>query len=277
MHAVPKKPLLEEDADLSEGPRPIGQPAMFSLRLRWVGLMLACTVLWVLGYRFVQGWWQAEYAARWTILSGLGLIFLLWRLWRNLAENHRPGEEVLLPKLGWGGALTFWRGVLTSALLGFLISPQPQGGQAWLPGAFFCAGVLLLPLAGWLSCREKRVTCLGSNLAAPVNSASLLIGTLLVVQYGQAPWWYLLVGLGHSLYLVWVWLRQRKGQPVYPLTRGGLHSALAALEYPFLGLMLLPLFSPPLTTIAASAAMPLLLFCLWKDWQLATRTPLENP
>ena len=273
MHAVPRKrtPLEDEEEDLPEAPRPIGQPAMFSLRLRWVGLMLVCTVLWVLGYRFVQSWWEAGYAARWAMVSGLGLGMFLWWLWRGLGENHRPGEDVLLPKLGWGGALTFWRGVLACALFGFLISPQPQGWQAWLPGGIFSAAALLLPLAGWLARGEKLVTCLGSSLTGLVNHASLLIGTVLVVQYGQAPWWYLLVAVGRMLYIAAVDARRRLGQPITPLERRGPHRALAALEYIFLSLMLLPLLSPPVTTWAAMALMPLFIFCLWKDWQLNVR------
>lgn len=272
MHAVPRKriPLEDEEEDLPPGPPVIEQPALFSLRLRWAGLMLVSAVLWVLGYRFFKGWWQAEYAARWMILSGLGLGFFLWRMLRALPENHRAAGEALLPKLGLGLTMTFWRGVLGSALLGFLISPQPQGWQAWLPGVVFAVSALLKPVSEFLARREGLVTCLGKRLEALVDAASLLTATLLAVQYGQAPWWYLLVGLGHALYLVGLWLRQRQDKPVSPLTRSASHRALSILEYALLCVILIPLFAPPLTTIAASVLMLVLLFGLWKDWRLAS-------
>ncbi|MBN2146527.1 MAG: hypothetical protein JW726_04025 [Anaerolineales bacterium] len=226
-------------------------PALFDLRLRWVGYLLACAVLWVLGYRFVQSWWEPAYAARWMILSGLALAYLLWSLWRGLEHNAHSAEGSLVANFGFATVITIWRGVLVAALAGFLISPCPSGWQAWLPGAL----LILITLIGWANAfivqRGTNPTLLGTMLETRLNELSFLIAVVLVVQYGQAPWWYLIIGLYPFLLQAIAWLRRRQGKPLYRLPTSRLSRLLAGVQQTFLCAILLPIFSPPATTVAA--------------------------
>ncbi|HZD58007.1 MAG TPA: hypothetical protein VE136_14850, partial [Anaerolineales bacterium] len=107
------------------------------LRKRWAGLAFAGVLTLTMGYALLQSEWQPLYAARWLLFAALGFTYLLGIVWAGLGENYRKGEGELLPSFGAGNYLTLFRGALIATVMGFLLSPRPEGWVAWLPGVCY--------------------------------------------------------------------------------------------------------------------------------------------
>lgn len=202
------------------------------------------------GYFYLRHAWETQFALRWLVLSGAAAAYLLWILWRNLPLNQAMTGDVLFPQLGLPNLVTYWRGFLVAAAAGFMFSPRPSGDALWIPGALYSFGVLPDFLDGYLARATRRSTRLGENLDVTVDGLAVLSGTLLAVQYGQAPAWYLSVGLARYLYLFGIWMRRRTGRPIYDLPPNMLRRALAGTQMGFTMVLLWPLFGPPATHFA---------------------------
>jgi hypothetical protein len=100
-----------------------------SLKRSWALCALSSATYLSVGYTVLRLEWQASAASRWLGLASLTILYLLVVLGRNLDKNNRPGENRLLPDLGWGNWMTLLRGVFIASLVGFLFSPHLQG---WL-------------------------------------------------------------------------------------------------------------------------------------------------
>lgn len=241
-------------------------PPMNQLHMRWVLAALLSTSLLLLGYTLLLQEWGGSYARRWLLLSSAGIAYLLRLVWVNLEHNHRPGESQLLPGLGVANLTTILRGVLLALLTGFLFSPVPEGWLAWAPGLLYTTAALADALDGYLARRARQVTLMGSNLDIGLDGWGVLVASLLAVQYGQVPLWYLAVALARPLFLAGTWLRRRWGLPIHPLPPSVRRRTFAGLQMGFLFFILLPVFSPPGTHIAAAAfALPFLVGFL-VDW-----------
>lgn len=239
--------------------RPIPDPVR-SLRNHWLTYFLANVAMIVLGFNLLYAVWQPEFAWRWLGLSTVVAIYNLWTLWRGLPFNYRPGEPTLLPELGAGNVLTITRGLFTAALAGFLFSPWPAGGLAWAPGLLYLAVIVCDYFDGYLARVTNHTTRLGEKLDLSLDGLGVLVGAGLAVQYQQVPLWYLSVALARYLFLIAVWLRKKLGQPIYPLPPNSSRRAIAGLQMGFLAVVLLPIFSPPGTHLAALFfALPFLL------------------
>jgi len=231
-----------------------------NLRNHWLIYFLVNVAAIVLGFTLLRAVWQPELALRWLGLTTVVVVYNLWTLWRGLPFNHRPGESVLLPKLGAGNILTLTRGLFTAALAGFLFSPWPAGGLAWAPGLLYLLVIVSDYFDGYLARISNHTTRLGEKLDLSLDGLGVLIGAGLAVQYQQAPVWYLSVALARYLFLIGVWLREKLGKPTYPLTPNTGRRVFAGLQMGFLAVVLLPLFSPPGTHLAALFfALPFLL------------------
>jgi len=230
------------------------------LRRRWGVFAASCVIYLGSGYALLRHWWSPANSARWLALVSLALVYLLVVLGRNLGSNHRPGESRLLPTFGWGNRATLLRGLLLAGLLGFLFSPRPTGPAAWLPGILYTLAILADFLDGYLARVTNHATELGEILDMNFDGVGMLGASLLAVSYGQAPWWYLLVGLARTLYLGGIWIRERLGAPIYELPPSITRRGLAGLQMGFLAAILWPVFSPPGTHIAAALfGLPFLL------------------
>jgi CDP-diacylglycerol--glycerol-3-phosphate 3-phosphatidyltransferase len=239
--------------------RPILDP-LRSLRKHWLAYFLVNVTVIVLGFNLLHAVWQPEFALRWLGITTVVAIHNLWTLWRGLPFNHRPGESILLPKLGAGNVLTITRGLFTAALAGFLFSPWPAGGLAWAPGLLYLAVIVCDYFDGYLARVANHTTRLGEKLDLSLDGLGVLIGASLAVQYQQVPLWYLSVALARYLFLIGVWLRKKLSQPIYPLPPNSSRRAFAGLQMGFLAVVLMPIFSPPGTHLAALFfALPFLL------------------
>jgi CDP-diacylglycerol--glycerol-3-phosphate 3-phosphatidyltransferase len=237
------------------------------LRLKWSLAAILGTVFWLSFFAWLQTWWQHPYPTRWLLVSGLALVYLLWILWRGLPDNHRQEENKLLPTFGLGNLLSIARGYIMVFFCGFLFSPWPDiRWMAWLPGLLYTLAALPDFVDGIAARLTNHVTKLGENLDISIDSLGVLGVSLLSVQYGQVPWWYLLVGLARYIFLVAIWLRQRLGFPIYDLSFSVRRRGYAALAMGLFFVILYPVFTPPGTDIVALIfAIYILGGFLW-DW-----------
>lgn len=246
--------------------------ATVKLRIRWgifAGSVLVCLLL---GYQIAKSvWYQPVVPFRWAVLSALAYVYLLVGLWRNLDKNHRPGEIDLLPTFGWGNTLSLVRGVLMMALVGFLFQPRPGAGslndwRSWVPGLLYTLAALPDYVDGYFARITNHVTKLGEWLDMTLDSVGVLAATFLAFQYGTIPWWYLPIGLARYLFLAGIWLRERRGLPVYEMPYSVRRRGFAALKMGFMFVILLPPFMAPGTHLGAAAfGIPFAAGFLW-DW-----------
>lgn len=235
--------------------------AMHSLRNRWLLFAfsggLAIAAVWFLLFRAGLPAW------RWLPFTAVTFSYLLVVFWQGLAENRRPDEERLLPRLGPGNWMTLLRGLLTALLAGFLLLPRPEAVDmplaAWLPGILYGSAVLADFLDGYLARISGQSTRLGERLDMSFDGIGVLVASALAVSYGQAPLFYLLVGLARYLFIGLVALHSKLGLPVHPLPANPARRGLAGLQMGFLTVLLLPVFTPPGTHLASAAfALPFL-------------------
>lgn len=219
----------------------------------------------------------AQYAAMWLILPTLAVAYQLTTLLRNLPTNVRHGETELLPSLGWGNRLTILRGFLAAGVMGFLLLPQPGGWLAWLPGILYILSCAADFFDGYVARITNHATRLGEVLDMSFDGIGVLAASLLAVQYGQAPAWYVLVGLARYLFLGGLWLRRRLRKPIYELPPSMSRRVFAGLQMGFLAILLLPLFSPPGTHIAAALFGLPLLFGFGRDWLYVSGVLKQRP
>jgi CDP-diacylglycerol--glycerol-3-phosphate 3-phosphatidyltransferase len=195
--------------------------------------------------------WNPYHSIRWLVISAIGLLYLTGILWRNLDKNHRPSEIQLLPTLGLGNNLTLLRGWLLAALGGFLLSPAPDGYLAWLPALIYSLAIAIDFLDGYAARVSNHVTRLGEILDINLDGVGVMIATLLAIQYGTLPLWYLAVALARYLFLAGIRIREERGLVVRELGPSLRRRAYAGLQMGFLSTMLWPIFTPPGTPVAA--------------------------
>lgn len=236
------------------------------LRKQWLSFTIVSLVFLASGFLVLYYWWDPASASRWLLLVAIGAVYMIVTLWRGLPYNHPPGDTILLDTLGAANWATLLRGLLLAGLAGFLFSPRPLGWLAWVPGLLYTIAALVDILDGYLARVTNHATLLGEHLDMSLDGAGVLIASALAVQYGQVPFWYLLVGLSRYLFLAGIWIRERLHRQIHPLPPSAHRRAIAGLQMGFLAVILLPLFSPPGTYLAAALiALPFLVSFL-KDW-----------
>jgi CDP-diacylglycerol--glycerol-3-phosphate 3-phosphatidyltransferase len=227
-------------------------------------LLLLCSFFWL------QSWWLYPYPLRWLLVSGLAMCYLLWVLWNGLGDNHRQGETELLGTFGLGNLLSIGRGYIMVLFCGFLFSPWPDHGwTAWLPGLLYTLAALPDFVDGIAARLTNHVTQLGESLDMSIDSIGVLGVTLLSVQYGQAPWLYLLVGLARYIFIAGIWLRNKLDLPVHDLRFSVRRRGYAALGMGLFFVILYPIFTPPGTHAVALIFSAYILGGFLWDW-LAT-------
>ncbi len=236
------------------------------LQSAWRRYTLGSFLFILLGAVFLGLAWQPAYGLLWAPLPFLAMVYQSEFLRRNLGANHRAGETALLPDLGWGNRLTLLRGVLVAGMMGFLVLPRPPGWLAWLPGLLYVLSDAADFFDGYVARVANHATRLGEQLDMSFDGLGVLAASLLLVQYGQVPPWYLLVGAARYLFVLGQALRTRLGRPVYPLPPSRARRVFAGLQMGFLGVVMLPVFAPPGTWIAATLFGAPLLAGFARDW-----------
>ena len=231
-----------------------------------MGMIFVQVILLVSGTFLLGAWWEVGPAYQWFGLAAFFSLLYFWAVWRGLESNHHPGEAAILPDFGPGNLLTIFRGMLLMLLAGFLFSAWPQGMVAYLPGVLYGFAALADLFDGYLARISNHQTRLGEGLDLSLDGLGILIASFLLVQYGQVPIWYLLVGLARYLFVGGIWLRKRLDKPVYPLAENSARRPFAGAQMGFAAVLLFPVFSPPGIFLAAALfAVPFLIGFLL-DW-----------
>ena len=88
----------------------------------------------------------------------------------------------------------------------------------------------------------------------------------LAIQYGKLPLWYLILGFGRQLFVLGMWLRQRRGLPVYDLPPSEQRRIIAGLQTGFITVVLWPALSAEVTWLAGYLFAVPLIFSFGRDW-----------
>ncbi|MDL5363936.1 CDP-alcohol phosphatidyltransferase family protein [Halalkalicoccus sp. NIPERK01] len=234
------------------------------LRLRWVVVAAIAAVVTALSFGGLRLLLADGLARRWLLLTIPVLAYVLALFWRFLPRNRDAGR--LLPSLGPGTLLTLARGVLIAFLAGFLLLPRPTESLVWLPALLYGTAVLADYADGAVARLTDHVTTLGARLDTEFDALGILIAPLLAVAYGQLPVWYLSVSVARYLFVLGRWLRRHRGRPVFDLPPRRGRRPLAGLQMAFLTLVLSPVVSTPLTTVAAVFVATPFVAGFVRDW-----------
>jgi CDP-diacylglycerol--glycerol-3-phosphate 3-phosphatidyltransferase len=240
--------------------------ALFRLQQTWRRLTLLAIVGLLAGFGGLAAAWEIDSATRWlgraTLIAGFSLAFLK----RNLSRNWSSAAAPLHPDLGLATLATLLRGWLVAAVGGFLFSPRPSGGMAWIPAILFSAAMLLDILDGTLARRSGRQTELGQSFDLALDRLGVLIGSALAVWYRVLPWPFLTIGAAAYLFELGRWARRRAGLVVRDLPRSASRRPIAGLMMGFLSAMLSPIVDPPATTLAGVFFLAPFLAGFVRDW-----------
>lgn len=207
---------------------------------------------------------------RWLLVTVVVLAFEWWILQRNLDKNHRPGQERLLPGLGWANGLTLTRGVGYALLGGFLLLPEPMGRLAWFPALLYTGASVLDYFDGYLARITNHATVLGETLDMEFDGLAILLAVALAIHYGRLPPCYLVLALGRPLFLLGLALRRRRGKPEYPMTDSAQRRIIAGLNMGFASVVLWPIWMAPATTVAAIVFGGPVAVSFLRDWFVVT-------
>lgn len=234
------------------------------LRRSWALMAISWGVVLVLGYLFLRGNWP--YANQWALVASVVLLFSLWTACQSLPDNHRRGEERLLPTLGLANMLTLSRGLVMGLLAGFLFAPWPEGGLAWAPAILYSLVVLADHFDGYLARMMNQVTVFGGKLDVEFDSLAILIIVGIGIGYERLPWWYLIIGLARYLFLFGMWCRTQFDWPVYELSSSVHRRVIATFQMGFLMIALWPILpTAPVRLAGIAYGIPMLVGFL-RDW-----------
>lgn len=225
----------------------------------------------IAGYFFLRATWQPRWATWWLGWAALVMILEAGVLWFILPNNYPPDDapaqtHSLRPTFGYGTALTLACGLLLFLMAGFLFAPRPPGWLAWLPALLYTVARLIDYVDGYVARITRHETKLGSILDMELDGFGVLIAILLGIQYGTLPIWYLPLALSRQLFIFGIWLRERRGLPVYEMTPSGNRRIVAGYQTAFLSWALWPSLQPPLSTLAAIVFAVPLIASFTRDW-----------
>jgi CDP-diacylglycerol---glycerol-3-phosphate 3-phosphatidyltransferase len=229
------------------------------LKKRWAAFTCIGIVTLVSAALLLHHLWESRFALHWLLVSAAGMFYLAGILWRNLDQNYRPDGTNLLPTFGPGNSLTLLRGLLLAGLAGFILLPRPLELLAWAPAIIYTLAIAADYFDGYAARVSNHVTRLGETLDISLDGVGVMIASILAIQYGTLPAWYLLVPVARYLFLAGIRIRVRRGLPIHELNPSLRRKAFAGLQMGFLSAMLWPVFTPPGTTFAAFVfALPFL-------------------
>ncbi|MEX2490006.1 MAG: CDP-alcohol phosphatidyltransferase family protein, partial [Pseudomonadales bacterium] len=212
--------------------------------------------------------WNA--VIQWLIQSGVLWWYVIYQASSRIERNRLNLESPLYPDLGWGNRLTILRGWFIATVGGFLFQDWPASYIAWLPGMLYLFAAAIDRVDGYVARRTRHISLLGIELDTVVDALGLAVVSLLAVWYGQIHWSYLLLGCAYYLFQFGIYHRRKLGLPVYQLPPGIYRRAWAGFQMGFLVVVLLPVFQPPVTTIAGIAFMLPALIGFVIDWLIVS-------
>ena len=241
------------------------------LRARWWAATGLCFLIVLGGFLLLNRERSRPEAFQGIVQSMIIMIYLLGLLRHGLRWNYHPVEKVLHSNLGYGTWLTIIRGGLIAVLAGYLFQPWPEskyfpGRLSWAPGLIYLTASILDYIDGWVARASRHETRLGAFLDINLDALGLLVAPLAAVWYGQLPPAYLSVGCAYYAFIVGIRLRKKFSKPVVEPEPWRGARLIAGIQMGVVGIALLPVVKPPVTTVAAYAAMIPLLAGFVRDW-----------
>lgn len=236
------------------------------LKLDAVAALMIGVGGWAAGFWAVTGVWGAD-AWRWAAPALLLVIYQFFHLVRNLDLNtpvDAPGE--VFATLGAANWITLLRAQMLALLVGFVFASPAEGWLRWAPGGLYLAAALLDFADGAAARLSGRSTRLGAILDMQWDGVGVLAGAMLLVLSGETPAWFVLVGLARYLFIFGMSFRARRGWPTFDLPPDPARRALAGVMMGFIAVALLPVFGPPITTVATYLFSLPFLVGFTRDW-----------
>jgi CDP-diacylglycerol--glycerol-3-phosphate 3-phosphatidyltransferase len=241
-------------------------------------------------------WWLVVLLGALTIIAGSGVLFccyplpsalmgsiplalvtiyILYLLGCNLRLNTRGENQGLRATLGPANWITLARGGLIAILAGFLLQPWPgrpngPGWTAWLPGAIYLTAVVGDALDGFIAKITATPSRLGNLLDTRIDALGILVACLLAIHYRQIPDYYIIAGLAYYLMRLVIWVRRKGGRPCFEVRPRPGARVMAGIQMAFLGIVLLPVFSPQFTHVAAILILIPFLAGFLLDWRVVS-------
>ena len=173
-------------------------------------------------------------------------------------DKHAPHAH-----FGSANRITLARGMVASLLGGTV--PVVTGldtGTLWAASAAALLALVLDGVDGWIARRSRMASRYGQHL--DINFDTLMMGilALLAWQSGKAEVWVLAIGLARYVFVAagWVWPWLNAELPFSQRRR-----VICVVQIAVLLVCLTPLMVQPLSSLAAAAALGLLLFSFTVD------------
>ncbi len=224
-----------------------------------------CFIL-IIFYLYLELNWYKSSAAFWLMQSGSFWLFAIHSVSKRTWLNRADPDAQIYTDLGWANRLTILRGLFIAMTGGFLFQPWPEHTLMWLPGILYAFAAILDRLDGYAARKSKRTSLMGMELDTVFDALGLVVAPLLAAGYGQVHWSYLLFSSAYYLFQWGLYRRRQLGLPVYSLSPNILRRAWAGFQMGFIAVTLLPLFRPPVTTVAGFAFMIPVLTGFIIDW-----------
>ncbi len=226
------------------------------LRWQWY-FVVSAWLLGVVGLGSAWYWWMDEpgLAGTWALGAILVGGFVVATVRLHLRRNHPPNRpERTFSTLGPATLITLIRGGCLTVLAGMVLV-SPAGVHWWLPAGLYAGVAGLDWIDGRVARRTNRVTVLGERLDMALDTAGLLIATIVAIRWYHLPVWYLCMPAARYVYRAGIGLRERRGKPVFPLSDSRIRRPMAGLQMAFVAIALLPILPKRAIVIGAAIVM----------------------
>ncbi len=164
--------------------------------------------------------------------------------------------------------------MLLGLLAGFLVLPRPQLGVdgllAWVPMLLYTVAAVSDMFDGYLARITHHSTALGEFLDMELDGLGTFLASVLAVQYGVLPWFFVLLGPARQFFLAGMWVRTRRGLPNHDLPHSDYRRVAAGLQMGFISAMLWPFMHPPGTVYAGYMAAAPIVASFSRDWLIVS-------
>ncbi|EWY40612.1 membrane protein [Skermanella stibiiresistens SB22] len=183
--------------------------------------------------------------------------------------GHAPHD-----RFGAANQVTLFRGVIASLIGGTIpVLDQLTAEALWVASLAALLALALDGIDGWLARKTRMASLYGKLL--DMNFDTVLMGILAVIawQGGKVGVWVLAIGLARPIFVAvgWIWPILRAELPFSQRRR-----VICVVQIAVLLVCPIPVVEPPLSSLAAAAALGLLLFSFAVDTLWLVRSGAER-
>ncbi|WP_192499173.1 CDP-alcohol phosphatidyltransferase family protein [Skermanella pratensis] len=191
-------------------------------------------------------------------LTAMGFYAVMAVLLLLHLRGHAPHA-----RFGAANRVTLLRGVIASLIGGTIpVVPHLSPEALWVVSLAALLALALDGVDGWVARRTRMASPYGKQL--DINFDTVLMGILAVLawQDGKAGAWVLAIGLARYGFVAagWIWPMLNAELPFSQRRR-----VICVVQIAVLLACILPVVEPPLSSLAAAAALALLLFSFAVD------------